>query len=175
MMFHEISWKSWFTVIFMISHKFHENGTRSGRDAKTRSIPCRFHRYLGAISARGRPFAQQWWSLAKMATFCYISQHFMKSPIILARIQYFREKSEFGVPGEEYERCNHWKSIGITVLFACQRRRAGILWNWRKSWKFMDFYEISGIFMKSIETEPIFSLGRSKGWGAWHSRNRKRP
>ena len=45
-------------MVFMISEHFHENGTRSGRDAKTPSIPCRFHRYLGAISALGAPFPQ---------------------------------------------------------------------------------------------------------------------
>ena len=43
-------------MIFMISEHFDENGTRSGRDAKTPNIPCRFHKYLGAISARGAPF-----------------------------------------------------------------------------------------------------------------------
>ena len=45
----------------------------------------------------------------------------------------FPRKTDFGVPGEEYEHCNHWKSIGITVVFACQCCRAEILWNARQS------------------------------------------
>ena len=69
--------------------------------------------------------------IIKIQFWTKISSNFMKYPIILVRIQYFYAKSDFGMPGEEYERYNHWKSIGITVLFACQRCRAAILWNGR--------------------------------------------
>ena len=79
----------------------------------------------------------------------------MKFPIILVRIQYFHGKSDSGVPGEECAHCNHWKTLGITVLFACQRRRAENWWNGRKFMKFMDFYEISGNSIKSNENHEI--------------------
>ena len=75
----------------------------------------------------------------------------MEIPKFLVRNQYFHEKSDFGVPGEECARCNPWETIGITVLFACQRRRAQNWWNCRKymeiiklhwkSWNFVDFNE----------------------------------
>ena len=84
-----------------------------------------------------------------------ISPNFMKCPIILVTIQYDYEESYFGVPGEEYERCKHWKSTGITVFCvpALQGRNNG---KWRKirgyhgisqqwgrfhetRWKFMNF------------------------------------
>ena len=70
--------------------------------------------------------------IIKISFWSEIPSNFMKSPTILVRIQYLHWKSDSGVPGEEYERCNHWKSIGITVIFACQRCRAENWWNERK-------------------------------------------
>ena len=67
--------------------------------------------------------------------FCtQISANSMKINKILVWDQYFHRKWDFGVPGQEYEHCNHWKSIGITVLFAYQRCGAEILRNAWKSW-----------------------------------------
>ena len=68
----------------------------------------------------------------------------MKIPKILVWNQYFQEKQILGCPGRKHERCNHWKCIGITVLFACQRRRAENWWNWGKFMKFMEIQENSG-------------------------------
>ena len=88
--------------------------------------------------------------------FCIkISGNFMKMPKILVWNQYFHEKSDLAVPGEEYEHYNHWKSIGITVFFACQRCGAEILRNARKSWKFMKIHEFSWNFMISNGNHDI--------------------
>ena len=45
--------------------------------------------------------------ILKIQFWSQISPNFMKFSIIFVRTQYSHEKSEFGVPGEEYERCNH--------------------------------------------------------------------
>ena len=71
----------------------------------------------------------------------------MKIPKNLVWNQHFQEKHILGCPGRKHERCNHGKSIGITVLFACQRRRAENWWNWGKLIKFMKFHENSGNLM----------------------------
>ena len=117
-----------------------------------------------------------------------ISPNFMKFPIILVRIHYFHGKSDSGVPGEECARCNHWETIGITVISACQRRRAQNWWNWRNFMKFMKFHEKFGRFVNFNEnhdfcvfshpqpfTKPWYSLGNSKGWRAWHPREAAKP
>ena len=79
----------------------------------------------------------------------------MKIPKILVWNQYFHGKSDSGVPGQEYEHCNHWKSIGITVLFAYQWCGAEILRNAWKSLEFMKVLEISQNFMISNENHDI--------------------
>ena len=93
--------------------------------------------------------------IIKILFWSWISPNFMKFRIILVWIHYFHGNSVFGVPGEEYERCNHWKSIGIIAFFAWRRCRAEILWNGRKLWKFMDFHETFRNFIKSMENHEI--------------------
>ena len=91
----------------------------------------------------------------------------MKLPKILFWNQYFQEKQILGCPGRKHERCNHWKCIAITVLFACQRRRAGNWCNWKHFMKFMKFYENSRILMKLL----LFSLFWSDPSGPGRLRN----
>ena len=79
----------------------------------------------------------------------------MKMTRILIWNQYFHDTSDFAVPGEKYEHYNHWKSIGITVFFACQRCGGEILQNTRKSWKFMKFHGFCDNFMISNENHDI--------------------
>ena len=112
----------------------------------------------------------------------------MKIPKNWFENQYFHGKSDFGVPGEECARCNHWETIGITVISACQRRRAQNWWNWRNFMKFMKLQENFGNFVDFNEnhdfcvfshpqpfTKPWYSLGNSKGWRAWHPREAAKP
>ena len=88
--------------------------------------------------------------------FCIkISGNFMKMPKKLVRNQYFHENSNLAVPEEECEHYNHWKSIGNTVFFACQRCGAEILRNARKVWKFMKFHGFCDNFMISNENHDI--------------------
>ena len=64
-------------------------------------------------------------------------------------------KTCFEVPVSEYDRCNHWKSIGNTCLFCVPGpyvwflvnsmnfiENAGIQWKWRNFMKTMKFHEI---------------------------------
>ena len=116
-----LEWKIAIWEQILIFFLFWSNPCGPGR-LRNLDIPIGISRFPApAVQGPLRIMKSQFWSLTSpnFLNFHKISWNFTK----------IHEISVFGVPGGEWGGCNHWKSIGITVLFACQRCGAEILRN----------------------------------------------
>ena len=80
------------------------------------------------------------------------------------------------MPGSEYERCNHWKTIGITSYFTRRRYTvdfSSILWNSleiekfnekiRISWKSWNFMKFNDFLDSATLHETFVFLAQNQG------------